>query len=87
MDQSSSYDSDPGSHRFNVRTASPALKAAMADLARRTGRADAEFDGMELGTAYELATSTYSGELPQFWKVWQQWNLASREPPAAMGDL
>ncbi len=87
MDMSGMYDSDPGAHRFNPRTAAPALKAAMADLAQQSGRPAAEFDGMSLGDAYRLACSTYGGELPAYWKNWQTWNLASQQPPAPMGDL
>lgn len=87
MDMSGMYESNPGTHRFNPKTASPALKAAIAELARETERAESEFDGLALGTLYELAATSYGGDLPQFWRIWQQWNIASKEPPAEMGDL
>ena len=87
MDMSGMYDSDPGSHRFNPRTAAPALKTAMAELAQRSGQSVSELDGMTLGDAYRLASSTYGGELPAYWKNWQAWNVASQKPPAPMGDL
>ncbi len=87
MDMSGMYESDPGAHRFNPKTASPALKGAVAELARETERRESEFDGMTLGALYELAATTYGDELPQFWKIWQQWNIASKAPPAETGDL
>ena len=87
MDMSGTYDSDPGEHRFNPRTAAPALKTAMADLARQSGRIESELDGISLGEAYRLACSTYGAELPAYWKNWQSWNKASQRPPAEMGDL
>lgn len=87
MEMSGMYESDPGTHRFNPKTASPALKAALADLARETERPGSDFDGMALGPLYELAATTYGDELPNFWMIWQQWNIASKEPPAEMGDL
>lgn len=80
-------DADPGEHRFNPQTASPALKAAIAELAERTGRPESEFAGMTLAEAYGLAASTYGDDLPEFWRVWQSWNASSLDPPADMGDL
>ena len=83
----SNTDSDPGEHRFNPQTASPALKEAMASLATRTGRDVSEFTEITLGEAYRLATDAYTDGLPEFWRVWQSWNTTSFEPPAEMGDL
>jgi hypothetical protein len=80
-------DSSPGDHVYNPRTASPALKAAIADLAERTSRPAGELAGITLGEAFELAQDTYGDDLPEFWRIWQSWNVASFEPPAAMGDL
>jgi hypothetical protein len=81
------HEADPGEHLYLPKQAAPALKAAMADLARQSGRAEAEFDGMALGTAFDLACTVYGDNLPPFWKTWQTWNLASKRPPAPMGDL
>jgi hypothetical protein len=81
------HESDPGEHLYNPKQAAPALKVAIADLAKLTGRAESEFDGMALGVAYDLACTVYGGSLPAFWKNWQSWNAASRLPPAPMGDL
>jgi len=81
------YESDPGEHLYNPKSASRALKGAMADLARQAGRAESELDGMALGTAYDLASTVYGQSLPEFWTNWQTWNVASKQPPAPMGDL
>ena len=80
-------DSGPGDHRYNPRTAAPALKSAIADLAQKTSRPLPEFDGITLGDAYELAVEAYGDQLPQYWRVWQSWNAASSDPPPEMGDL
>ena len=80
-------DADPGDHVYNPKQAAPALKAAIADLARQTGRADSEFDGMTLGTAFDLACTVYGSDLPPFWKNWQTWHADSKLPPAPMGEL
>ena len=87
MQRDSNADSDPGDHRFNPQTASPALKTAMADLAERTGRDDSDFADITLAEAYNLAAATYADGLPEFWRVWQSWNASSFDPPAEMGDL
>ena len=86
MPNHSNADADPGDHRFNPQSASPALKSAMADLAEQTGRAEAEFADMTLAEAFRLATDVYP-ELPEFWRVWQSWNATSFDPPGEMGDL
>lgn len=83
----STPDTDPGNHRFNPQTASPALKAAIADLAKRTGRAESEFADMALADAFQLASECYGDDLPDFWRVWQSWQSSSFDPPAEMGDL
>jgi len=87
MDDTMHEDSGPGEHRFNARSASPALKQAMAELARESGRAETDFAGMTLQDAYDLAVETYPEQLPEFWRVWQSWNVAHEDPPAPMGDL
>ena len=80
-------DSGPGDHRYNPRNAAPALKTAIADLAQKTSLPLPEFDGIALGDAYELAVDAYGDQLPQYWRVWQSWNVASADPPAEMGEL
>jgi hypothetical protein len=80
-------DSGPGDHRYNPRTAAPALKTAIAELAQQASRPLPDFDGISLGAAYELAVETYGDQLPRYWRVWHSWNVASADPPADMGDL
>lgn len=67
-------------HEFNPKNASPALKTAIAELATKSGRDEAEFTGIRLGDAYALAVKTWGDDLPNFWKVWNSWNTASNEP-------
>jgi hypothetical protein len=62
------------------------LKAAISELADRTGRAESEFNGIRLGDAYQLAVKAFGDELPEFWRVWNSWNQISETPPE-WGDL
>lgn len=87
MDMSGMYESDAGLHQYKPKTAAPALKAAIADLARESGRPEVEFDRMALGTAYDLACTVYGNSLPAYWKNWQSFNVALKKPPAEMGDM
>jgi hypothetical protein len=87
MPTPSNADADPGDHRFTPQTASPALKAAVTDLAGQTGRPESEFAGMTLNELFRLATENYQDGLPEFWRVWQSWQSSSFDPPAEMGDL
>ncbi|MGH7200424.1 MAG: hypothetical protein ACREJB_07440 [Planctomycetaceae bacterium] len=75
-----------GEHVFNVRTASPALTRAMTALAECSGHTLAELDQTTLGEAYRLAVETYGDELPDFWRVWNDWNTMP-DQPAEMGEL
>ncbi len=80
-------ESGPADHLFQQKTASPALKAAMADLAQNSGRSIEALEGMSMGEAHALALRTYGDRLPEFWVIWQSWNSSSDEGPAEMGDL
>jgi len=73
-------------HTFNPKSASPALKRAISDLAARTDRPEASFAGIRLGDAYALAQETYGDQMPDFWKVWATWNDAP-DDAAPWGDL
>ncbi|MHC4880228.1 MAG: hypothetical protein ACYTGL_27580 [Planctomycetota bacterium] len=73
-------------HEYIPRNASPALKAAIAELARQTGRPESDFDSMRLGDVYQLAVKAFGENLPEFWRVWNSWNQES-DTPAAWGDL
>lgn len=73
-------------HEFNPKSASPALKTAIAELAAKSARDESEFVGIRMGAAYDLAVKSWGEELPDFWKVWNSWNTASDEH-APWGDL
>ncbi len=74
-------------HVFHSQTASQALLMAMRELAEATDRALKDLEGITLGAAFDLAVETHGDELPQFWLIWNEWNLALEDPPAEMGDL
>ncbi len=74
-------------HVFHSQSASQALLMAMRELAEATDRALKDLEGITLGVAFDLAVETHGDELPQFWLIWNEWNLALEEPPAEMGDL
>ena len=73
-------------HLFNRKSAAPVLIAAMQELADRNGRTLESMDQMRLGDAYDLAVATYGDELPEYWRIWNDWNT-SPDDPAPMGDL
>lgn len=74
-------------HIFHSQSASQALLKAMRELAAVRGRTLKDLEGITLGAAFDLAVETHGDELPQFWVIWNEWNLALDEPPADMGDL
>ena len=73
-------------HEFDPKSASPALKQAISELAAKTGRDQSEFVGIRMGDAYETAVQVWGDDLPDFWRVWNSWNTAS-DDPAPWGDL
>lgn len=74
-------------HIFHSQSASQALLQAMRELAVASQRSFKDLEGITLGAAFDLAVETHGDELPQFWVIWNEWNLALEEPPAEMGDL
>ncbi len=73
-------------HIFNPKSASPALKTAIADLARNSGKLESELVGARMSDLFDLAVGTYGTQLPDFWRVWNSWNQAD-DTPAEWGDL
>jgi hypothetical protein len=71
---------------FNRKSAAPALITAMQDLADRSGRTLDSLDQMRLGDAFDLAVELYGNDLPEYWRIWNDWNTAPDEP-RPMGDL
>jgi hypothetical protein len=41
---------------------------------------------MRLGDAYDLAVALYGEKLPEYWRIWNSWNILP-DTPAPMGDL
>ena len=74
-------------HIFHSNSASQALLKAMRELAEATHRTVKELEGISLGAAFDLAVETHGDELPDFWRVWNEWSIALDEPAAEMGDL
>ena len=73
-------------HRFNRKSAAPALIQAIQQLAQCSARTLDEMDQMRLGDAYDLAVAVYGENLPDYWRVWNSWNVLPDEP-RPMGDL
>ena len=74
-------------HIFHSSSASQALLKAMRELAEATHRPVKELEGITLGAAFDMAVETHGDELPDFWRVWNEWSIALDEPAAEMGDL
>ena len=74
-------------HIFHSQSASQALLKAMRELAEATGRGAKDLEGIAMGAAFDLAVETHGDELPEFWVIWNEWNLSLEDPPAEMGDL
>lgn len=76
-----------GDHVFNPKSASQALRTAVTELAAAAGRPENDYSGMRMAELYQRAVDHYGeASLPQFWVVWNGWNMASDEP-AFWGDL
>jgi hypothetical protein len=73
-------------HLFNRKSAAPVLITAMQNLADRSGRTLDSMDQMRLGDAFDLAVELYGDDLPEYWRIWNDWNTAPHEP-RPMGDL
>jgi hypothetical protein len=73
-------------HEFNPKIASNALSSAAAELASKAGKTVDDFDGMRMGTLFDLAVELFGDDLPDFWRVWNTWNTAS-DDPSPWGDL
>ncbi len=71
--------------RYSAGRASRPLLAAMTELAQCCGRSPDEMEGMPMREAYRLAQAVYGDELPDFWRIWHEW----QDPPdlSTMGEL
>ncbi|HUY32386.1 MAG TPA: hypothetical protein VMV69_06365 [Pirellulales bacterium] len=77
----------PNDERFNRKEAAGTpLMSAVEELCRRNpGYTPAGMEQMTLGEIVELARETYGDRLPEFWRIWNDWNQPGLEQP--MGDL
>jgi len=80
-------DPSPNDDRFDRKEAAGTpLLAAIEELCRlNPGRSLADMERLTLGEIFAIAVETYRGGLPEFWRVWQDWNQPGLEQP--MGDL
>ncbi len=75
-------------HIFHANSASQALLAAMRELSEANGQTLKQFEGITLGAAFQMAFEAHGeNQLPDFWRIWNEWNISLEEPPAEMGDL
>ena len=75
-------------HIFHSQSASQALLAAMRALADASQQSFKSMEGITLGAAYELAVNVFGhDDLPEFWRIWMEWNISLEDPPAEMGDM
>ena len=76
----------PNDDRFNRKEAGTPLLSAVEDLCRRNPAYTlSRMEKMTLGEIAELARATYGTRLPEFWRIWNDWNQSGLEQP--MGDL
>lgn len=80
-------DPSPNDDRFDRKEAAGTpLLAAIEELCRlNPGRTLDDMERLTLGEIFAIAVETYRGGLPEFWRVWQDWNQSGLEQP--MGDL
>lgn len=75
----------PNDDRFCRReTAGTPLLAAVDELALRTGRSLEEMELLNLGEIADMAVDHYGRGLPEFWRIWIDWNQPGQSQP--MGD-
>ena len=77
----------PNDDRFNRQEAAGTpLLAAIEELCRlNPGRSLDDMEQLTLGEIFAIAVETHAGELPEFWRIWQDWNQPGLQQP--MGDL
>ena len=77
----------PSDEKFSRRDATntTALMAALDDLCQTADRTLDDLERLSMREIYNLAANTYSQQLPEFWRIWHDWNLPGQIQ--AMGDL
>lgn len=71
--------------RFSRGTAPRPLVEAVTAFCESSGRNLEDMEQMTPHEIYELAAAHYAGQLPEFWRVWQDWHESDDVQP--MGDL
>lgn len=81
------FHSSPNDDHFSRKEAAGTpLFEAVAELCRRNpDRTLDEMESLTLGEIFALAETTYGRQLPEFWRIWADWNRSGQEQP--MGDL
>jgi hypothetical protein len=81
------YEHSPNDDQFNRKEAvGTPLLSAVEDLCRHNpGYTLSRMEQLTLGEIAELASATYGTRLPEFWRIWNDWNQSGQEQP--MGDL
>lgn len=77
-------DYNPSFAEYDPKDCGKAMVDAVTALAERSGVSPNEFAGRSYQWIFNLAEETYD-ELPEFWRVWQQWHAP--QPKPEMGDL
>lgn len=76
---------NPADELYSRQEATQALNAAVAELAQRLGESIESMEQRTLGECYAMAVETYGDQLPDFWRIWGEWQKPYKIPP--MGEL
>ncbi len=81
------HEPSPNDDRFCRREAAGTpLLAAVEELCRlNAGETLEAMERRTLGEIFAIACHTYGDALPEFWRVWEDWNRPGMQRP--MGDL
>ncbi|MGE0605713.1 MAG: hypothetical protein AB7O62_01210 [Pirellulales bacterium] len=76
----------PNDDRFDRQEArGTPLLAAVNELCLRLNLSLDDMERLSMGEVFQHARSLYGQDLPEFWRVWADWNMPDQEQP--MGDL
>lgn len=76
---------DPTFATFDPKDCGRPMVEAVEALADAMGRPFDSFVGQSVADVSALASETYGQDLPEFWRVWQEWHAP--QPRPEMGDL
>ncbi len=75
---------DDDDDRLEWQKAPAALRAAVEKLCADASVPVASLEQKPLSEVFALACATYGRELPEFWRIWQDWRDDQVQP---MGEL